>query len=587
MAEQFDFEGWATRANIKCGDGRTIMPNAFKDDDGRKVPLVWMHLHDDPSNVLGHALLENRDSGVYAYCSFNNSDKAQQVKDIVQHGDVTALSIYANKLQQRNGDVLHGKIREVSVVLAGANPGACIEYPILEHDDDEPDQAIIHNDDGTVFLAATDDDAEIVEHADDKKEDDVVADNNEKTLQDVFDTLNDEQKTLVWAMIAQAVADKENEAKHSDLEEGEDIMTHNVFENEATQTEDGALTHSEMQTIIDDVFKTKRYNSLRDSVLSHSAEYGIEDIDWLFPKHKLTDTTPQFIKRDTDWVSGVMNGVKKTPFSRIRSIFADITADAARAKGYVKGTQKVSEVITLLRRRTDPTTIYKMQKFDRDDVIDITDFDVIAWIKMEMRLMLDEEIARAILVGDGRVPEDPYKIDETKIRPVYTDADLYTIKKQVSVSANANEATIAKAAIKAAIKARKDYKGSGNPTFYTTEDVLTDMLLLEDGVGRPLYDSVEKLRTALRVSAIVTVPVMEGLSRTVTVESVEKTYPLLGIIVNLSDYNVGADKGGSVSMFEDFDIDFNQQKYLIETRCSGALVVPKSAIVLELDKAAA
>jgi hypothetical protein len=590
----FDFSGWATKNDLKCSDGRTIRRNAFKDDNGQIVPLVWQHMHDSPSNVLGHALLENKADGVYAYCSFNNSDEAQDAKIRVEHGDIASLSIYANQLTQSgSGDVLHGHIREVSLVLAGANPGAMIDCPSLEHGDgSEIREAIIY----------TGEDLSL-EHSDDTKKgtDDKVADNKdnkepksgEKTIGEIFDTLTDEQKDAVYAIIGMALEEgkggsdnntntDDSNVKHSDTEGGNFDMRHNVFEDNGPVQQHDTLTHSEMETIIAD---GKRFGSLKESVLQHADEYGIKEIEYLFPDAKTLNTTPEFIKRDTDWVAGVMAAVTNTPFSRVKSIFADITEDEARAKGYLKGKKKKDEVFALLKRTTSPTTIYKKQKLDRDDVIDITDFDVVAWLKTEMRMMLDEEIARAILVGDGRNASSDDKISETNIRPVYTDDSLYSVKVPVSVAAGATDADKAKSFITAAIKSRKNYKGSGNPTLYTTEDVLTDMLLLEDAMGRRLYNSTTDLATALRVTNIVTVPVMEGLKRTDSEDS--KTRPLAGIIVNLKDYNVGADKGGAVNMFDDFDIDYNAQKYLIETRCSGALIKPYSALVLEIDEAEA
>jgi HK97 family phage major capsid protein len=588
---KFDFSGWATKNDLKCSDGRTIRRNAFKDDDGQVVPLVWQHLHDSPSNVLGHALLQNKDNGVYAYCSFNNSDEAQDAKIRVEHGDIASLSIYANQLTQSgSGDVLHGHIREVSLVLAGANPGAMIDCPSLEHGDgSDIKEAIIY----------TGEDLSL-EHADKTEEGDdgKVADANkepksgEKTIGEIFDTLTDEQKDAVYAIIGMALEEgkggsdnktktDDSDVKHSAIEGGNLEMTHNVFEENGPVAQRDTLTHSEMETIIAD---GKRFGSLKESVLQHADEYGIKEIEYLFPDAKNLTTTPEFIKRDTDWVAGVMAAVSNTPFSRVKSIFADITEDEARAKGYIKGKKKKDEVFALLKRTTTPTTIYKKQKLDRDDVVDITDFDVVAWLKTEMRMMLDEEIARAILVGDGRNASSDDKISETNIRPIYTDDSLYSVKVPVAVAAGATDADKAKAFITAAIKSRKNYKGSGNPTLYTTEDVLTDMLLLEDAMGRRLYNNTTDLATALRVSNIVTVPVMEGLKRTDSEDS--KTRPLAGIIVNLKDYNVGADKGGAVNMFDDFDIDYNAQKYLIETRCSGALVKPYSALVLEIEEAA-
>ena len=626
MGKKFDFGGWATRANLLCSDGRIIRENAFEECDGKRVPLVWNHQHNDPDAVLGHALLENRGDGVYAYCTFNDTQAGQNAKLLVQHGDVDQLSIYANKLKQQGRDVIHGVIREVSLVLAGANSGAKIDSVVM-HSDDSYEEGYIYTGE---FL----DDVESIEHADKEKKGEPemaeetkkqgAADNSEKTVADVFDTLTDEQKTVVYAIIGQALeeaspgtsdgASEKEEIKHSkegseptnddektvadvfdtltdeqktvvyaiigqaledndedDDEEdegGNDDMKHNVFDKETANDE--VLSHSEMLEIMEDA---KRGGSLADAVLQH----GIEHIDYLFPDAKTMDTTPGFIKRDDTWVGDVMNGVHKTPFSRIKSIFADITEADARAKGYLKGSLKTEELFTLLKRTTTPTTIYKKQKLDRDDVIDITDFDVVAWLKTEMRMMLNEEIARAILVGDGRSSSSNDKINEQNVRPIWTDDDVYTVKAAINVTSSTSDDEKAKGFIKACKKSRKDYKGSGNPVMFMSEDMLTDCLLLEDTNQRVIYDTVDKLATALRVSKIVTVPVMDGLTRVVG----SNTHTLAGIYVNLTDYNVGADKGGAVNMFDDFDIDYNQMKYLIETRCSGALTKPYSAVAIE------
>jgi HK97 family phage prohead protease/HK97 family phage major capsid protein len=551
----FDFSGWATRNNLKCSDGRTIMKDAFKHNDGQTVPLVWNHQHNDPLNVLGHALLENRDEGVYAYCKFNETESGKNAKLLVEHGDVSALSIYANQLKQQGPNVLHGAIRELSLVLAGANPGAFIDA-VIRHGEESDEEAIIYTGENIALY-----------HAEEKKNE------TEETVADVFNTLNEKQKMVVYAMIGRALDENEEseDNNNDDPKGGNKVMKHNVFDNEDIQKKD-VLSHSDMEAIFADA---KRYGSLRDSALAH----GIDNIDYLFPDAQNVTNTPQFIQRDMGWVQKIMNGVHHTPFSRIKSIFADITEEDARAKGYIKGKLKKEEVFSLLKRSTTPTTIYKKQKLDRDDVVDITDFDVVTWLKSEMRMMLDEEIARAVLVGDGRLSSSDDKINEQNIRPIWTDADLYTIKAPVTVATGATADQKAKAFIRAAIKARKNYKGSGEPTLYTTEDVLTDCLLMEDTTGRIIYDSVTKLATALRVKEIVTVPVMEDLSRV----DGSTTYSLMGIIVNLNDYNIGADKGGAVNMFDDFDIDYNAQKYLIETRCSGALIKPYSAISLELS----
>lgn len=584
---KYDFSGWATKNNIKCSDGRTILKDAFKQHDGQTVPLVWNHQHNESANVLGHAVLENRDEGVYAYCTFNDTEAGKNAKLLVEHGDVTALSIYANQLKQKGSNVMHGTIREVSLVLAGANPGAFIDS-VIRHGEFCDDEAVIYTGEELTLQHADDKASDKEDKVDekDKKGDDKV-DNNEKTIQDVFDTLNEEQKNVVYALIGQALEGKEMaqsaiEENENNIEEdgGEQEMKHNVFEGRETENNNDVLSHDAMETILKDA---KRYGSLKESFLAHAESYGIKDIEWLFPDAKNVNMPPDFIKRDDSYVQKVMRGVHHVPFSRIKSMHANITADEARAKGYIKGKRKKEEVFTLLKRTTTPTTIYKKQKLDRDDVVDITDFDVVAWLKMEMRMMLDEEIARAILVGDGRLPDSDDKVNETCIRPIASDDDLYCVKAPVAVAAAATEDDIAKAFIKTVIKSRKEYKGSGSPTLFTTEDVITGCLLLEDKNGRVIYDTVDKLATALRVKEIVAVEVMEGAKT--KVNKVEK--PLMAIMVNLVDYYVGADKGGAVNMFDDFDIDYNQQKYLMETRCSGALVKPYSAVAVALDKAEA
>lgn len=572
--KDYDFAGYCTRANVRCSDGVIIGNNAFMECDGQKVPLVWNHNHSDVGSVLGHALLENRGDGVYAYGFFNGTEDGQHAKELVAHGDVDRMSIYANKLKRNGNLVQHGIIREVSLVLAGANPEAKIES-IIRHGEEFDDEAVIFSfPDDTLELSHGED---VVDDSVEETPDDVLTHANEggnqmaettvekkddRTIQDVFNTMNEDQKNVCYYLIGQALEDAGDEKANKD--EGEKEVEHNVFESNEREQDD-VLMHDAMNTIIKD---GKRYGSLKESFLQHAADYGIDQIDWLFPDAKTLTSQPEFIKRDTGWVAGVMNGVHKTAFSRIKSIFADITADEARAKGYIKGNLKKEEVFTLLKRTTDPQTVYKKQKLDRDDVIDITDFDVIAYIKGEMRIMLDEEIARAILVGDGRLSDSDDKISESHIRPIYNDADLYTIKATVATDDIPNNF------ITASIKSRKNYKGSGNPTLYTTEDMLADLLLLKDVNGRFIYESEAQLASTLRVNKIVTVPVMEGVTGANGGE-------LLGIIVNLQDYNVGADKGGAVNMFDDFDIDYNQQKYLIETRCSGALIKPYSAIALE------
>lgn len=633
MGVNYDFSGWATKNDLLCSDGRTIKQDAFKECDGVTVPLVWNHIHDDPGNVLGHALLENRPEGVYTYCSFNDTDAGQQAKALVQHGDVNSLSINANKLKHKGHDVVHGVIREVSLVLAGANPGAVIDFPILSHNDeyDESEAEIsigYMNVDLTLAHADKEDEEEMeekdseeepseekeeskkkeskedesddkaeekekpkeeesekkeeeeeIKHQDSNKEEKMA--DNEKTVQDVFDELTEEQKNVVYFMIGQALEDAGVEAG-DEGEEGED-MKHNVFD--ADTTPNDVLSHSDMENIFK---RAKSSGSLKEAVeeyldggqLMHAIptegmelpepplqEYGFQNPNMLFPEYKAFSNTPEWIKRDTDWVQVVMAGVHKTPFTRIKSVFANITEDEARAKGYMKGKMKKEEVFSLLKRKTDPQTIYKKQKLDRDDVIDITDFDVVSWIRGEMEIMLDEEIARAILIGDGRIPSDDDHISEEHIRPVVTDKPLFNIKSDV---AGADGEELAKNFIKQAVRARKSYKGSGNPILFTTEDMLTEMLLLEDEIGHRLYKSEAELATAMRVSRIVTVPVFEN----VTVDEKE----FLGVALNLNDYALGADKGGEKTLFDDFDIDYNQMKYLIETRRSGALVKPFSAM---------
>ena len=579
--EKFDFSGWATKANLKCSDGRTIMKDAFKHNDGQTVPLVWNHQHNDPNEVLGHALLENREEGVYAYCSLNDTETGKTAKLLVQHGDVVALSIYANQLKQNMNHVIHGNIREVSLVLAGANPGASIDS-IIMHGEESQEEAVIFTGEDIMLAHAEDEtsDEETITHADkEDKEEKMDTDKKEtgdKTLKDVIDTLNEEQKKAVYAMVGMALEDASNKNKNEESEGGDETMKHNAFD-QNDQNNENVLSHDAMETIIND---GKRYGSLKESFLAHADEYGITNIDYLFPEAQTLNKTPEFIQREMGWVQKVMNGTHHSPFSRIKSVFADITEDEARARGYMKGNLKKEEVFSLLKRTTTPTTIYKKQKLDRDDVVDITDFDVVAWLKSEMRMMLDEEIARAILVGDGRLSSSDDKINESNIRPIYNDEELYTIQATVTVASNATADEKAKAMIRAAIKARKDYRGSGSPTFFTTEDVLTDALLLEDTMGHRLYKNAGEVADAMRVKEIITVPVMENVKG-------KNGGDLLGIIVNLADYNVGADKGGAVNMFDDFDIDYNQQKYLIETRCSGALTKPKSAIAIVMNTAQA
>ena len=563
---KYDFSGWATRANLKCSDGRTIMRDAFKQNDGQKVPLVWNHQHDDPNEVLGHALLENREDGVYAYCSLNDTEAGKTAKLLIEHGDISALSIYANQLKQNMSNVVHGNIREVSLVLAGANPGASIQS-VIQHGATMEDEAMIYTGE-ELSIMHSDDSKPPVEKTEKTEKN---TDENGETIGDIFNTLNEKQKEVVYALIGEALENNNSEG-------GDNTMKHNVFDQSEEQNSENVLSHSEMQTIIED---GKRFGSLKESFLQHADEYGIENIEYLFPEAKSLNTPPDFIKREMGWVQTVMSGVHHTPFSRIKSMFADITADEARARGYMKGKLKKEEVFSLLKRTTTPTTIYKKQKLDRDDVIDITDFDVIAWLKSEMRMMLDEEIARAILIGDGRLASSDDKINEQNIRPIWKDEELYTIKGIVKGD-DSDKAALATEFIDQSVRSMTDYRGSGSPTAYMTAEMLTECLLLKDTNGKRIYSNENEVATAMRVSKIVTVPVMNNQTR----KEGSDTYTLQAIIVNLNDYNVGADKGGAINMFDDFDIDYNQQKYLIETRCSGALIKPYSAIVLETKKSA-
>ena len=598
--KDFDFSGYATRNDLRCSDGRTIRKDAFKEMDGKTVPLVWHHRHDGPENVLGHALLENRKDGVYCYGKFNDTEGGRNAKALVEHEDITGLSIYANQLKQSGGDVLHGTIREVSLVLAGANPGALIDCPVIEHEENSEFEAVIYT--GLTF----DND---ISHAEEAKEDSVKEEkempNNEapeskgKTVKDVFDTLTEEQKKVVYFMIGKALEEKDGKAEANEDEDVEHgyyggDMKRNVFDNSVNQG--NVLTHADIQGIF---ANAKRIGSLKEAVeesdvLQHDDEverplynrdsennpYGVADYDWLFPDYKSLNTPPEFIKRDQSWVSALMNGVHHTPFSRIKSMFADITADEARAKGYIKGNQKKNEVFTLLKRTTDPQTVYKHQKMDRDDIVDITDFDVVRWIKGEMRLMLDEEIARAILLGDGRETSDADKISEDHVRSVVNDADLYTIKKDITEAQFTGD-DAEQIITDTIIAAKVGYEGSGSPLCFMGEAVLTQLLLARDTIGHKLYASEDDLAKTLRVSRIVTVPLMD--QALTNAETGDKTP--IAIVFNPKDYNVGADKGGAIDLFDDFDIDYNQYKYLIETRISGALIKPKSCIVVRVTKA--
>lgn len=591
MGFKYDFSGWATKNDLLCSDGRTIRRDAFKDNDGKVVPLIWNHDHTDPSNVLGHALLKNVADGIYAYGSFNSNPKAREAATLLDHGDIKALSIWANKLQQRGGDVLHGDIKEVSLVLAGANPAAIIDF-VMVHGEESDEEAIIYTGESICHSSGelkdeAEETEETVEHADDKADEPEKSDDDE-TVADVFKTLSEKQKDVVYALIAEAISENKGE-ENEDNKEEDSVMKHNVFEQQNGEQQENVLCHADVKAAFDDA---KRYGSLKDSFVAHGlkevtymahadGDYGIKNIDYLFPEARNVNNTIDFIKREDSWVRDVMSRVHRSPFARVKSVHANITEDEARAKGYIKGNMKKEEVFTLLKRSTTPTTVYKKQKLDRDDVLDITDLDTVALVKGEMRGMLDEEIARAALVGDGRSASDEDKISEVNIRPIWTDADLYSIKVPITVAADDDDNKKATNFIRAAIKSRKNFRGSGKPVLYTTEDMLSDMLLLTDTTGRDIYDTEEKLCKKLRVSEIITVPVMEGLTRTVDT----KTRTLAGIIVNLQDYNIGADKGGSVNMFEDFDIDYNQMKYLIETRCSGALTKPYSAMVLEFEAA--
>lgn len=610
MKADYDFSGWATRNNIKCSDGRTILKDAFKQNDGQKVPLVWNHQHDDVNEVLGHALLENRAEGVYAYCKFNNTESGQTAKALVANGDVDKLSIYANKLKTHMNNVMHGCIREVSLVLAGANPGAYIDSVVVHGEGaDVEEEGVIYTDEPLVLSHSEGGEggnacesgsesegnsdnsvenqngsqeetpkANEPENVEEEEEEDDM-ENEGKSVQEVFDGMSEEQKEAVYAIVGQAVEDASNgeyddDDNENNEENGGEGMKHNVFD---TDNNDEVLQHSEV--IADAIKDAKKYGSMKESFIQHAAINNITNIDKLFPEATELYKEPRMIEEDRSWVAKVMNGVKHTPFSRVKTTFGRMTEPQARAKGYIKGTKKADIQMAVLNRVTTPTTVYIKNEIDRDDVIDITDFDVVAWQKREMRKNLDRELALAMLLGDGRNVSDSDKINEQNIRPIVSDDDMYTIKytitenrdyKQDGNSYSAND-SFTKGIIRAAIRSRKQYKGSGRPTFFTTEDYVTDMLLIEDQNGRRIYESIATLATALRVDEIVTIPEMEA----------EAYADIVGIIVNLADYTCGADKGGSVNMFDDFDIDYNQMKYLMETRCSGALVVPYSAIVLK------
>ena len=578
---EYDFSGWATRNNIECSDGRTILKDAFKQNHGQKVPLVWMHQHNDPNEVLGHALLENRDEGVYAYCKFNDTESGKTAKQLVVNGDVDKLSIYANKLKSQMNQVIHGCIREVSLVLAGANPGAYIDSVIVHGEGAEAEEEATIFTGEFIDVATNNSNEETVEEVETASEegDETVKhseeNNEEKTVKEVFDSLTEEQKTVVYALVGQAVEDAGNEKneKNEEDEEGEDNMKHNVFEQGNNNEE--ALMHSEIAA--NAIADAKRYGSMRESFMEHAAINNIDDIELLFPDAHPLNHEPKMIEEDNSWVAKIMKDVKHSPFSRVKATFGRLSEPEARAKGYIKkGEKKVNIKMSVLNRVTTPTTVYIKNEIDRDDVVDITDFDVIAWQKKEMRKQLDKELARAMLLGDDRDPSDQYKINELNIRPVLNDDEMYTIQYVVTEGVDykidensySENDSKTKGVIRAAIKSRKNYKGSGKPTLYTTEDFVNNALLIEDQNGRVIYESIDKLATAMRVKEIVTIPEMEQYT------------DIYGIIVNMNDYTAGADKGGSVSMFDDFDIDYNQMKYLMETRMSGALTVPYSAIVL-------
>lgn len=586
----FDFSGYATRVDLKCSDGAIIREDAFKHQNGETVPLVWQHLHNGPENILGHAMLEHRKDGVYAYASFNDSEQGRNAKELVRHGDVKALSIYANKLVRRGVDVLHGAIREVSLVLSGANPGAYIDNVVIAHGDSyetSEDEAIIYT--GLSFETQ----AEAIEHADDSKEPDMA----EKTVGDIFETLTEEQKNVVYYMIGEALSEAgaDDEAEHSAFYENDDYISHNdgeetitmtrnVFESLAhgTPMDEGlTLSHSDIKSIFAD---GERKNSLKEAVIAHATTYGIENIDMLFPDAQTIGNRPEFIKRRTEWVASVLTDTHHSPFSRIKTILADITEDDARAKGYIKASMKKEEWFTLAKRVTTPQTVYKKQKLDRNDILDITDFDVVIWVKEEMRLMLDEEIAAAALVGDGRSAGDPDKIkspsptaDGEGIRAIALDASYYAYKVEWD-AADADDVPFVDRVMTSLV----DYTGSGSPKLYTSPQILAGLLVERDTLGRRMYSSRAELATAMGVSAIVDIPasILARANFETTAGAVTTTHSLKGIVANLRDYTFGSDAGGKTTLFDDFDIDFNQQKYLLEARLSGTLTKPFSAATL-------
>ena len=586
----FDFSGYATRVDLKCSDGAIIREDAFKHQNGETVPLVWQHLHNGPENILGHAMLEHRKDGVYAYASFNDSEQGRNAKELVRHGDVKALSIYANKLVRRGVDVLHGAIREVSLVLSGANPGAYIDNVVIAHGDSyetSEDEAIIYT--GLSFETQ----AETIEHADDSKEPDMA----EKTVGDIFETLTEEQKNVVYYMIGEALSEAgaDDEAEHSAFYENDDYISHNdgeetitmtrnVFESLAhgTPMDEGlTLSHSDIKSIFAD---GERKNSLKEAVIAHATTYGIENIDMLFPDAKTIGNRPEFVKRRTEWVASVLTDTHHSPFSRIKTILADITEDDARAKGYIKASMKKEEWFTLAKRVTTPQTVYKKQKLDRNDILDITDFDVVIWVKEEMRLLLDEEIAAAALVGDGRSAGDPDKIkspsptaDGEGIRAIALDASYYAYKVEWD-AADADDVPFVDRVMTSLV----DYTGSGSPKLYTSPQILAGLLVERDTLGRRMYSSRAELATAMGVSAIVDIPasILARANFETTAGAVTTTHSLKGIVANLRDYTFGSDAGGKTTLFDDFDIDFNQQKYLLEARLSGTLTKPFSAATL-------
>ena len=590
----YDFSGWATKSNVKCFDGLTIAPNAFKECDGQVVTVVWNHDHSSPDNVLGHALLQNRKEGVYAYVKLNDTSSGQTAKACVDNGDIDAMSIYATGVQKAGRTVMHGMIKELSLVIAGCNPGALIDE-VVKHSADgtetDSSEAYIYTDSGLSLKHGLDPDDnpledETLQHSDDSSETDKdekgeskMADANEKTVKEVFDTLTEEQKNVVYAIIGSALDEGKGDESDDEGDGEEDNTMHHCFENDNGGT---VLKHS-LDDINGIIATASKHGTLRDAFLDagitgDELAHSIENMDYLFPDDHNLDTVPRIVDRDQTWVDKVMNSVHHVPFARVKVMFADLTEDDARAKGYIKGNYKKEQVFKLLKRSTTPTTVYKKQRFDRDDIIDMSTMDVVAFTKKEQRGKLNEELGMAFLIGDGRDDASDDKINELNIRPIFNDDDFYTIKVVVQPGTNANEDAKAKATIKSIIKARKEYKGSGSPTFYTTDDVLTDMLLLEDGIGHPLYADEAALARKLRVKEIVTVPRMEG-------RKGAKGGDLLGIVVNLADYTVGADKGGEVNMFDDFNIDYNQLIYLIETRCSGAMTTPYGAMAIEMDAA--